>query len=111
LFGIASRVAHDYRRRLQRKPAVSLDSDTQASADHGPFEHAATAQARRALERFLQSLDPDRRAVFVMAELEDMGAPEISQAVGARINTVYSRLRTARERFVAFLEAEGDPHG
>ena len=46
------------------------------------------------LERFLNTLDEGRRAVFAMAELEDMAAPE---------NT--------RAGFVAFLEAEGDPYG
>jgi RNA polymerase sigma-70 factor (ECF subfamily) len=111
LFGIALRVAHDYRRRLQRKPSTSVDVDNYESADRGPFECAASAQARRMLERFLQTLDQDRRAVFVLSELEDMPAPEISQALGARVNTVYSRLRSARERFVAFLEAEVEPHG
>jgi RNA polymerase sigma-70 factor (ECF subfamily) len=111
LFGIAWRVARDYRRRLHRKPAVSLDVDTQASDARGPFEQAASAQAGRVLERFLQTLDPDRRAVFVLAELEGMSAPEIGQALSAPVNTVYSRLRTARERFVTFLEAEVEPHG
>jgi RNA polymerase sigma-70 factor (ECF subfamily) len=111
LFGIALRVAHDYRRKLHRKPSVSLDVDNYESADRGPFERVANAQARRTLERFLQTLDHDRRAVFVLAELEDMPAPEISQALGARVNTVYSRLRTARERFVAFLQSEVEPNG
>jgi RNA polymerase sigma-70 factor (ECF subfamily) len=111
LFAIALRVARDYRRRQQRKPAMSLDVDTQASAERGPFERAVHAEAGRVLERFLQTLDPDRRAVFVLAELEDMSAPEISQALGARVNTIYSRLRSARERFAAFLEGEGKPNG
>lgn len=106
LFGIALRVARDYRRRAQRKHAVSLDVEKEVSNLSGPFERTAKAEAIRKLESFLASLDEDRAAVFVLAELEGMTAPEISHALGANQNTVYSRLRSARERFVAFA-AEG----
>ncbi|MDB4975877.1 MAG: polymerase sigma factor RpoE [Myxococcaceae bacterium] len=109
LFGIALRVARDYRRRAQRKHAVSLDVEKEVSQLSGPFERAAKAQAVRKLEAFLATLDEDRAAVFVLSELEGMTAPEISQALGANQNTVYSRLRTARERFIAFA-AEGVGH-
>jgi RNA polymerase sigma-70 factor (ECF subfamily) len=110
LFGIALRVARDYRRRAQRKQAQSLDVEKEISHTSGPYERAAKAEAMRKLEGFLNSLDDDRRAVFVLSELEGMTAPEISQALGANQNTVYSRLRSARERFVAFA-SEGAGHG
>lgn len=109
LFGIALRVARDYRRRAQRKHSVSLDVEKEISHVSGPFERTAKAEAVRMLERFLATLDEDRAAVFVLSELEGMTAPEISQALGANQNTVYSRLRSARERFVAFA-ADGAGH-
>ena len=109
LFGIALRVARDYRRRAQRKHAISLDVEKEVSTASSPFDRAAKAQAVRKLEAFLATLDEDRAAVFVLSELEGMTAPEISQALGANQNTVYSRLRTARERFVAFA-SEGVGH-
>ena len=34
-----------------------------------------------------------------MAEVEQFTAPEIAQALGIKLNTVYSRLRLARARF------------
>lgn len=110
VFGIALRVARDYRRRAMRKNAESLDPEREVSTASGPFERTAKAQAVRLLERFLGSLDDDKRAVFVLAELEGMTAPEISEALGANTNTIYSRLRSARERFVAFA-AEERRHG
>ena len=55
------------------------------------------------LHAFLESLDPDKRAVFVMAELEQMTAPEIAVALSANANTVYSRLRAARIAFEQVL--------
>jgi RNA polymerase sigma-70 factor (ECF subfamily) len=111
LFGIAMRVARDYRRTLRRKGATSFDADTATSREVSPFERTAKAEAARALERFLGALDDEKRAVFVMAELEGMTAPEISEASDTNLNTVYSRLRGARERFVAFLATEGGGHG
>jgi RNA polymerase sigma-70 factor, ECF subfamily len=117
LFGIALRVARDYRRTARRKPSTSLDVETAPGDSRDPFEDAAVAQAGRVLERFLATLDDDRRAVFVLAELEGLTAPEIGDAVGANVNTVYSRLRVARQRFVEFLAEhaeraeQGDAHG
>ena len=118
LFGIALRVAHDYRRSARRKPSQSFDIDTMTSQGKSPFDNTARAQAGRALERFLATLDDDRRAVFVLAELEELSAPDISEALGTGVNTIYSRLRAARERFAAFVAREtendavqGDGHG
>lgn len=110
LFAIALRVARDYRRSAQRKVTDPLDAETSSSREAGPYERAATAQAARILERFLDSLDESKRAVFAAAELEGMTAPEISEALSMPVNTVYSRLRVARERFVAFLARNGGRH-
>jgi RNA polymerase sigma-70 factor (ECF subfamily) len=37
--------------------------------------------------------------VFILAELEQMSAPEIADVTGANLNTVYTRLRAARRGF------------
>jgi RNA polymerase sigma-70 factor (ECF subfamily) len=111
LFGIALRVARDYRRRQKRKPTVSFDADAAPTSAANPFEDIAVAQAGRVLARFLAALDDDRRAVFVLSELEEMSAPEISAVLGTGVNTVYSRLRSARQRFVAFLADVGGCDG
>lgn len=111
LFAIALRVAHDYRRTQKRKGTVSFDVEVEPSREQGPFEKTAKAEAGRKLEEFLAGLDDDKRAAFVSAELEGMSVPEISEALGVNLNTVYSRLRAARERFVAYLGGVGGNHG
>jgi RNA polymerase sigma-70 factor, ECF subfamily len=111
LFGIALRVASDYRRTRRRKPTVSYEMDTALSHAPGPSEQAENSEAVRVLQKFLATLDEDKRAVFVLAELEDMSAPEMSEALEVGVNTVYSRLRVARERFVKFLDQEQAAHG
>lgn len=111
LFAIALRVAHDYRRTLKRKGTVSFDVEAEPSREQGPFESAAQREAVGKLDRFLSELDDDKRAAFVLSELEGMSAPEISQALDVNLNTVYSRLRAARERFVAYVRDAGGHHG
>jgi RNA polymerase sigma-70 factor, ECF subfamily len=111
LFGITQRIAHDYRRSAQRKGASSLDVEKEVSATQSPFDDTAKAQALRTLEFFLASIDDDKRAVFVLTELEQMSAPEIAEALQANVSTIYSRLRAVREQFSAFLAARGDRHG
>jgi RNA polymerase sigma-70 factor, ECF subfamily len=100
LAGIARRVVlhqHRSRFRAERKhAALSAPAD-----DDGELLDAALMRREAAtmLEEFLAGLDDDKRSVFVLAELEGMSAPEIAHAVEANVNTVYSRLRIAREAF------------
>jgi RNA polymerase sigma-70 factor (ECF subfamily) len=51
----------------------------------------------------LAALDPEKRAAFVLAELEEMSLAEVAVAVGANVNTVSSRLKAARRQFEAAL--------
>jgi RNA polymerase sigma-70 factor (ECF subfamily) len=51
--------------------------------------------ARRALDR----LDDDKREAFVLAQVEQMSAPEIAEITGLPLNTVYSRIRAAKQAF------------
>ena len=89
LFAIASRVARDYRRRGAQRGTVPLSDEEVGPADEGsPFEDAANAQAARALERFLSSLDEEQRVVFMLMELEELSAPEVSEALAIKLNTV-----------------------
>lgn len=112
LFGIARRVAHDHRRRAMRKENDRELPDVVAD-DHAPSPRdvAETAEAVRVLHDLLAALPEDQCEVFVLAELEQMTAPEIAEAIEAKVNTVYSRLRLARAAFnkaVARRNARGE---
>ena len=104
LFGIVARVARDHRRVLMRKspmlraadPVVDPDEVASAAGQEASFDRG---EAVELLHRLLDGLDDDKRAVFVLAELEQMSAPEIAEALGTKLNTVYGRLRAARREF------------
>jgi RNA polymerase sigma-70 factor, ECF subfamily len=106
LFGILLRVARDHRRHTRRKAPHSIrpegptDPETlSAGAEQGPHERAAKTEAVKTLHAILDELDDDKREVFVLAELEQMTAPEMADALGVNLNTIYSRLRAARHEF------------
>ncbi|HEY3449235.1 MAG TPA: sigma-70 family RNA polymerase sigma factor [Myxococcales bacterium] len=99
LYGIMLRVAHDHRRTRQRKGESEPLDEGLADRRPGPLEAAARAEGLRLLEKLLEGLDEAKRDVLVLADLEQLSAPEIAEIVGVNPNTVYSRLRAAREQF------------
>jgi len=105
LFAIARRVAHDHRRRIGRKERTEELHETVADPRGvTPAHDAERAEAVRTLHEILNALDDDKREVFVLAELEQMTVPEIAEAIGVNLNTVYSRLRAARMAFEAAIQ-------
>jgi RNA polymerase sigma-70 factor (ECF subfamily) len=103
LYAIALRIARKYRVR-QRKEGASLDEATANCELEAPgdAEGALHSNEKLRLARAaLEALDDDKREVFVLARIEQMSAPEIASVVGVPVNTVYSRLRAARQNFEA----------
>ena len=105
IFSILLRIVREHRRLLRRKsphlfhePADPEVVPDQATASN-PQEAVLRAEASRTIDLLLESLDEDKRVVFVLAELEEMSAEEISQATGLERSVVYSRLRAARIDF------------
>jgi RNA polymerase sigma-70 factor (ECF subfamily) len=104
LFGVVRRVAATSRRTHERQrdklggmparaPEVALDDQF---ADRQRLNRLAAAIAQ---------LDPERRDVFVLSDIEGLSAPEIADALGCKLNTVYSRLRRARATLIDAMAA------
>jgi len=110
LFRIAARIARDHRRARARKdparhglvPTSELESiaDVREQNTTDPVDRSTAA---RLIRELLLELDEPKRQVFILAELEQMTAPEIAEVVQIPLNTVYSRLRAARLEFEAAL--------
>ena len=105
IFRLSAGIARDHRRRRRRKDPrqhglTPLQGDEEAAdTRHGPSELAEQSAAARLIREVLQELDDSRREIFVLADLEQMTAPEIAQVLEVPLNTVYSRLRRARSEF------------
>ena len=97
LFGILRNLVLQQRRAWARRGREEVLEETRVEGEQAsPRDELEEIQARRALQAMLDELGEERRAVFVLAELEQMSAPEIAEAMGIKLNTVYSRLRLAR---------------
>jgi RNA polymerase sigma-70 factor (ECF subfamily) len=101
LFGTALRVASDFRRKSGRSGAVVELGELREHAHPAPDaeEQATQSELRRLLDRILDELAPELRAVFVLAELEEMTMAEVARVLSIPAGTVASRLRRAREVF------------
>lgn len=116
VYGIAVNVAREHRRRARTVARYECPEGSEGSADfhdtHGgrgagsqrlPDDAVAAREALSLLDAALDALDDDRRAVLVLADWEELTAPEISAALGVNVNTVYTRLRQARADFESAL--------
>lgn len=100
LFAFAVRMASDYR-RLSRHKSDFLGDDEPAAAIPGADRLLSQMERERLVLRALEAIDMDRRAVFVLHELDEVPMREIAESLGIPLDTGYSRLRVAREEFVA----------
>ena len=103
LCGIAARVALDYNRLAYKKREVLVDTIIQDNHMMDPEAVMAQKEAKRLLFAALDTLDADRRSVFVLHDLEGRSIPEIAEMVDVSINTLYSRLRLARQQVASAL--------
>jgi RNA polymerase sigma-70 factor (ECF subfamily) len=97
LYAIVIRVARRYRRSAASVPVFESDEDLAS-----PRLLEQDLDVRRKLiiaEQALASLDKDKREVFVLGEIEQMSVVEIAQILGEPVDTLYSRLRAAKEAF------------
>jgi RNA polymerase sigma factor (sigma-70 family) len=96
LYGIARRVASNYRRtdhrstRKRRALAVATEAAPRTTTP---------PEAILVLERFLAGLDPVDRELFVLSEIEGMTGPEAAAILALHTSTTYSRVQSLRRRF------------
>lgn len=108
LIGIAVNHARHHVRAAARRRAATERLAAEPGA-HGtdPEQDARRRELARALQRALDELPLDQRAAFVLCEVEERTAAEVSVIVGAPEATVRTRLFHARKRLRVALEREG----
>jgi RNA polymerase sigma-70 factor (ECF subfamily) len=108
VYGIAVRVAKDYRRSEARhaqrveRLAEHLESD---ASPRTPADEAERREANRLLHAALARLDDEQRDVLVLVELEQLPVREAAAALGVRVRTCQRRLRAARAAFELALQS------
>jgi RNA polymerase sigma-70 factor (ECF subfamily) len=96
LFAIAMRVAQSHRRAGYRhRRRLEAVERARSQPVSGGIERS---DAAKVLVGLLEQLPPELRAIYILTELEGMTAVEIAEGLQVKLNTVYSRLRSARVR-------------
>ena len=110
IYGIVRRTVSGYhhtrRTRLIETGTVQVEPDALQCEWCTPQRMAEQSEQMRLLLTLLEKLDAPRREVFALAELEEMTAPEIAAAIKVPLNTVYSRLRLARQELKLAIERQ-----
>lgn len=96
VYGICVRVAADHRRRAYVRREALTASPPEGSGPAPQVAVVEAAQARAALDAILDRLDEDKRAVFVLYEVEELPMVDVAEAVGVPLQTAYARLHAAR---------------
>jgi RNA polymerase sigma-70 factor, ECF subfamily len=104
LYGFCRRVASEHRRspHIQREElAAVLPEESEPASQDVEIDRR---NARRLLDEILDSLDDDKRFVFVLHEIEQVPMDEIAALVGCPVQTAYSRLRAATQHVDAAVK-------
>jgi len=95
----ANVVSHRHRKRRTRRALADMAQRIGLAGPPTPEDVSSAASDARAVEQILERLSPKKRAVFALFELEGLSGEEIAEREGCPVNTVWSRLRHAREDF------------
>lgn len=103
LYGICLRTVSDWRRRARVRREELVAHPPDRGADAKQPEDLERQRAHRLLDQALATLDEDQRAAFVLYEVEDLSLRRIAEITQTPLQTVYSRLKTARALMEEFF--------
>ncbi len=115
LYGIALRVAKDYRRsqarHTQRVEGLAQLLSVERTAEATPLSQAERREANQALHAILAELDEDHREVLVMVEMEGFAVRDAAAILNLHIRACQRRLRAAHAAFEKKLARYLQPSG
>jgi RNA polymerase sigma-70 factor (ECF subfamily) len=97
LYGICRRVAANHRRSTARRREAPMADPPEVSIPAEQHDALELRDARHRLQHVLEALDEDKRAVFVLYEIERLPMADVAEAVGCPLQTAYTRLHAARD--------------
>ncbi|MEK6220956.1 MAG: sigma-70 family RNA polymerase sigma factor [Chloroflexota bacterium] len=119
LLRIVTNRSYDELRKQKRRPIVDLepkDKDDQEiespawmqDPGESPEDSAIRAELGKAIQRCLEGLEPDFRAVIILVDVQGLGYQEASATIKKPLGTIKSRLARARGRMQDCLQGFGE---
>jgi RNA polymerase sigma-70 factor (ECF subfamily) len=99
LFAFAARCASDWRRLARHRVEILGLNDDAVEPAVAADDQVQAGQDRNLVLRALECVELDRRAVFILHELDGCSMKDIADSLCIALFTGYSRLRVAREEF------------
>jgi RNA polymerase sigma-70 factor (ECF subfamily) len=99
LYGITLNVVRGLRRHARVRRLFAQSHPPQGDAHVRSVDRLEVLEAHRIAYEVLERLSPKKRDVFILHELEGLECEEIGRIVGAKTETVWSRLHHARKEF------------
>jgi RNA polymerase sigma-70 factor (ECF subfamily) len=118
LLRIASNLACDHWRRIQRHPAESLESLTEEDEPHAtdflnalaatgpegnPEERLLTQELQALIQHGIEQLPLEQRVAIVLCDIQGLSYEEIAETTKATLGTVRSRIARGRARLRQYL--------
>src|SRR4051812_8637895 len=97
LYGICVRVASDYRRSARARREIPHGELPESGGGPDQLEQLDQHAERQRLMCALERVGEDKRAALVLYEVEELTLAEVSEALGVPLQTVYSRIKAARQ--------------
>ncbi len=107
LYRITQRQVRDFRRRTWIKSIFTREHVDEVDAlpddGFGPAGMLERKQSQRIMAALLSKMNVDRRAAFVLFEIDGLSGEEIARIQGVPVNTIWKRLHVARKEFLALV--------
>jgi len=117
LMRIVTNACYDQLRAKKRRPTASLEAvsftdpeETQVQGERPqrPEEYFDQKELGQVIQRGLNVLPPDQRAVVVLADIQEMAYEEVATTLRISLGTVKSRLNRGRRKLRDFLQANAE---
>jgi RNA polymerase sigma-70 factor (ECF subfamily) len=101
LLAIARRVSIDYTRHRPARPRISAHVDWAAVADRAAGDGQSGRDDFVELNLLLGALNPEQREALVLTQVIGMSYAQAANVMGCRVDTIRSRVASAREELIA----------
>jgi RNA polymerase sigma-70 factor (ECF subfamily) len=98
LAGITRNVVMHVHRKLARERS-RLERVEAPPTPEVPERQLEMSEAAALVHAFVETLDEDKRTVFLLCEVEGLAVVDVARVLDANPNTVYARLRAVRAQF------------
>jgi RNA polymerase sigma factor (sigma-70 family) len=111
LFGLARFQLLSHYRRVYRRPDLDFTITSLRDLGTSPTGALLRREASQLLQLALAQLPVDQQIALELTYWEGLGAPEVARVLDIPENTVYSRVRRAKEHLRKALEQLSDREG